>query len=172
MTATLCLLLLQWPLGDSVSHLRCELAAVIKQLPPLAQHPCPTPPGQDHQRRQDKWGHITGASLGKCQRGDRGLCALPEHESQDGALVGPVPWVPRISHSLIHLAMTPWSCLPHLFPPQIPSKFPGWTPGAQARAGLSGCGRGREPQAGGPDSGKWERSSDTLRAAREGGRGV
>lgn len=149
MTATLCFCSCYG--GRRVTRFPiCDVSSQqLKQLPPLAQHPCPTPPGQDHQRRQDKWGHITGASLGKCQRGDRGLCALPKHESQDGALVGPVPWVPRIRHSLIHLAMTPWFCLPHLFPPQIPSKFPGWTPGAQARAGLSGCGRGREPQAGG-----------------------
>ena len=128
-TATLSSLLLRWPLGDSVSHLRCELAAV-KTAAPSCTAPLPTPPdpGQDHQRRQDRRGHTTGASLGKCQSGDRGLCALPEHESQDGVLVGPVPWVPRITHSLIHLAITPWSCLPHLFPPQIPSKFPGWTP--------------------------------------------
>lgn len=101
---------------------------------------------QDHQRRWDRRSHTTGASLGKCQRGDRGPCVPSKHESQDEALVGPVPWGPCVthlffSHSTLLLFTSP------LPTPDHPNPRDG-APGTQARAGLSGGGRGRKPQAG------------------------
>lgn len=44
--------------------------------------------------------------------------------------------------------------------------------GLRPELGCLGVEGAESPRQGGPDSGKWERSSDTLRAAREGGRGV